>query len=220
MIVPCCSATGEARFGCAQAGCAACQEVLLRENAGLVWMTIERQWRGLAEFDDLQQEGRIGLWQAIMGYDPERGYRFSSYAVIAIRNQIWRAVARSLKATGWEMQERGEELLAVILSDWQSAQIHEALQEELDSLPAELRQVVILHDGWEGREPQSFSELGKARGVSRQRMHQLYHKALVLLRVPALSIRLRSLCSLESRKDYLRAGRENRDYYRKYGVRR
>ena len=38
-------------------------------------------------------EGRIGLWQALRGYDPGRGTRFSTYAVPAITHALWRAVA-------------------------------------------------------------------------------------------------------------------------------
>jgi RNA polymerase sporulation-specific sigma factor len=220
MIVSCCSTKGKARFGCAQGGCRECQEALLRENAGLVWVMVMRQLPGLAEYADLLQEGWIGLWQAIMGYDPERGYQFSTYACIAIRNQVWVAVRRSLKATGWQTVEASNEALGEIIQVWQSAQTHEALSEALEALSDNLREIVKQHEGWEGQEPQTFAQLGQVRGVSRQRVHQLYQKALALLRVPALSLRLRSLYSLDSRQDYREALRQNRAYHRKYRGRR
>ena len=220
MIVPCCSTKGKARFGCAQAGCQECQEGLLFENIGLVWYMVLKQMPGLVEYEDLYQEGQIGLWQAIMGYDPGKGYQFSTYACRAIRNQVWQAVTRSLKASGWQRVETRAELLGEVIVVWQSAQTHEALSEALEALSDNLRQIVEQHTGWDWEEPQTFAQLGQMRGVSRQRVHQLYQKALALLRVPALSLRLRNLYSLDSRQDYREALRHNRAYHRKYGGRR
>jgi RNA polymerase sigma factor (sigma-70 family) len=220
MIVLCCSTKGTGRFGCAQAGCRECQERLLRENKGLVWYMVLKQMPGLAEYEDLYQEGQIGLWQAIMGYEPERGYQFSSYACTAIRNQVWQAVDRSLKASGWQRMETRVELLSEVIEVWQSAQTHEALSEALEGLSDNLRQIVEQHAGWGWEEPQTFAQLSQMRGVSRQRVHQLYQKALALLRVPALSLRLRSLCTLDSRQNYREALRQNRAYHRKYRGRR
>jgi RNA polymerase sigma factor (sigma-70 family) len=73
-------------------------EALLREHRGLVWWMVNRQGSGKADFVDLFQEGRIGLWQAILQYDPERGVAFSSYACVVIVHQVWVAVRHSLKA--------------------------------------------------------------------------------------------------------------------------
>ena len=86
-----CHSQGVGRFVCAKAGCLDCLETLLRENKGLIQSVIQTQGMGGIDYADLVQEGRIGLWLAIMHYDPARGYAFSTYAWTVIRYRLWRA---------------------------------------------------------------------------------------------------------------------------------
>jgi DNA-directed RNA polymerase sigma subunit (sigma70/sigma32) len=67
-------------FACAQAGCQDCLETLLQENKGLIQSVIQTQGMGGIDYADFVHEGRIGLWLAIMHYDPALGYVFSTYA--------------------------------------------------------------------------------------------------------------------------------------------
>jgi RNA polymerase sigma factor (sigma-70 family) len=81
-----------AAFACAQTGCAVCLEALLKRHEKLVRAVLRRQWRGEVVCADLVQEGRIGLWQAVLHYDPQRGVAFSTYAWHAIARRMWRVV--------------------------------------------------------------------------------------------------------------------------------
>ena len=54
--------------------------------------TIAWRYRGLAELEDLEQEGYLALYPAIDGYDPERGVKFLTYAESWIRQGIVRYI--------------------------------------------------------------------------------------------------------------------------------
>ncbi len=54
--------------------------------------SIAWKYRGLAELEDLEQEGYLALYPAIDGYDPERGTRFLTYAENWIRQRITRYI--------------------------------------------------------------------------------------------------------------------------------
>jgi RNA polymerase primary sigma factor len=72
------------------------QEELIRCNLRLV-LSIVRKHRGYAtpgmDFDDLFQEGVLGLQRAIVKFDPDRGFKLSTYATWWIRQSISRAIA-------------------------------------------------------------------------------------------------------------------------------
>lgn len=50
------------------------------------------------DFDDMEQEGFIGLWLAVKTYDPDRGTKFSTYAHINIKRFILEAIRKAWKA--------------------------------------------------------------------------------------------------------------------------
>jgi len=66
---------------------------LTESNIRLVISITKRyQNRGMA-FQDLAQEGILGLTKACEKFDPERGFRFSTYATWWIKQSIMRAIA-------------------------------------------------------------------------------------------------------------------------------
>lgn len=66
------------------------KEILVKENAGLIW-SVSRRFLGRGvEFDDLYQLGCLGFIKAVDGFDPQYGTQFSTYAVPKITGEIRR----------------------------------------------------------------------------------------------------------------------------------
>ncbi len=199
----------EASFACAQAGCQECMRKLLKQNDFLVYLILQCQCPGNLDYADLKQEGRIALWQAIGHYRPELGHPFWHYAGTVIRRHIWRVVKQDQRLQGWLEPGQSGDSLPVVVEAWQQEQIRQAIAEELACLPERLRQVIHLYYGFAGTEPMILEAIGQQMGVTRERIRQLRNEGLVLLRLPALSIRLRGLCEQDRRADYRWARKGN-----------
>lgn len=76
----------------ARAGSDTARSRLVQANLRLV-VSIAKQYqrRGMA-FDDLVQEGNVGLLKAVDRYDPNRGFRFATYASYWIKQSIGEAL--------------------------------------------------------------------------------------------------------------------------------
>lgn len=95
------------------------REILITENLGLVHSCAHRfTGRGI-EYEDLYQAGCMGLVKAFDAFDPERGVRFSTYAVPVILGEMRRLfrdggtvkVSRSLKELSLKATKARENFL-------------------------------------------------------------------------------------------------------------
>jgi hypothetical protein len=84
------------------------RSTLVSRNAGLVTSIAKKHFHNLKQatqsggglgtiltLQDMIQEGNLGIMQAAERYEPERGFRFSTYATYWIRQRILRAVSDS-----------------------------------------------------------------------------------------------------------------------------
>jgi RNA polymerase sigma factor (sigma-70 family) len=193
---------GPAVFGCAQAGCRICQDRLVRQHEGLVHFVLRRQVSDEMAYADLLQVGRIGLWRAVLHFDAERGVAFSTYAVVAIQRRMWRAITRARRTAGLP-------LFSEPVQVWREAEEHlwrshmeAALLEAVRRLPTRPRQVIVAVYGLDGQPPRSLAAVGRAWGVSGEAVRYWRNAALVLLRLPAFSGRLRQVLEQDRRAAY------------------
>ncbi len=192
-------------FRQAQAGDAESLERLMRAHEGLVHHIVRQQWRGSLSYEETVHAGRIGLWRAILGFDPQRKRAFSTYASVAIARHVWRAVVlaereerRSLSVScATPCLDPGTELLV-----WE---VKAALYTMVERLPTKQRWVVCAYYGLDGWEGATLAQLGRRLGCSRQAVHYHLRQALLRLRHPAFSSSLRGLLERNRRADYLQA---------------
>jgi len=248
---PLLTAEEEVKYGrLVQQGDPQARKKMIESNLRLV-VKIARHYynRGL-EFSDLIEEGNLGLLRAVEKFDPERGFRFSTYATWWIRQTIERAImnqtrtirlpihvvrelnmylttARELMKTQdkepsihdiatklnrpfsdvteiMELNERMISLDAQVSSESNTGKsliealadkrtidpadmlVDERLTEGLESCLQELnekqREVLCRRFGLGGYERQTLEEVGKAVGLTRERVRQIQMIALKTLR--------------------------------------
>jgi RNA polymerase primary sigma factor len=177
------------------------QEKLVVHNLSLV-ISVARKFMGRGvRLEDLVQEGNYGLLKAIEHFDPEKGNRFSTYAVWWIRAYITRclkdgpsAVRRTMPNGG--LPPRDISLEETLGTDGDSDATHldrladEGPGPDAQLLRAEQNQDVrnalgrvrkrmgelawdILSDRLTQDDPRTLEDLGKQWGLSRERVRQV-----------------------------------------------
>lgn len=177
---------------------------LMVRHDGLVHAIIRRHGSESLSYAETLQAGRIGLWRAILKFNPRRGLAFSTYAWPSIRRHIWEAVKteRPQVPTRRPWALRLPSPTTDPASWLESTVVPQAVHALVQRLAPRLQQTIVAHYGFEENDPANFVQIGRTLGLSAERARQLHQEALIWLRQPAHSQMLRSLLRRHTLTDY------------------
>ena len=141
-------------------------------------------------FDDMLSEGISSLLNAVEKFDYDRGFRFSTYATMVVRRQIYRSIQRAHKnrtrfVTGQpevlDDQENSRGLTPDAESGLQDVDHH--LSTIMGHLDEREQLIVSARYGFiDLGVKATFSNLGRKLGISKERVRQLELRAVEKLR--------------------------------------
>ncbi len=146
----------------AKSGDMKAREKLINSNLRFV-VSVAKQFQGQGlPFEDLIDEGNIGLMVALDKYEPEKGYHFISYAVWWIRQSIMKAINEKSRAVRLPLN-RANELVQI-----QKAQ----------------KKLMVANDG-----EVSLEELGKETGLDTELIKDLLaiNREMISLDAPIMN---------------------------------
>lgn len=179
------------------------KNLLIRSNLRLVVAVVRKYARSGFDFSEMVSDGNLSLMRAVEKFDFGRGFKFSTYATFAIRNNFVRSTAAE-----YSLRDRYrtgiDEMFAASTDDgsneYQQQRLHEQRQESvrqvLQLLSERERNVLVGRFGLRHQtEPQTLEQMGAEQGVTKERIRQIEKRAINKLRELTVG-RVGELCSM------------------------
>lgn len=173
-------------------------EKLILDNQGLVMSIVLKYHKGQYEFEELASVGKIGLIDAAINFDKEKGNQFSTFASRCIRNKIFMYFRKnnrhipvlSLETPICTDSDGNQGVIADTLTD--SKSVEDALirvcecqrvRELVNTvLKGKEKQVIILRYGLNGSDVCTQEEVSQQLGFSQSYVSRIEKTALEKLR--------------------------------------
>jgi len=171
----------------ARAGDQAAADLLVESNLRFVLKVVFRFWYPGLPLMDLIAEGCRGVIVAVQTFDPEKGFRFLSYAEPAIRHRVHEAIRLHYRHQHYSLDEpaydEGKEttLKDLLASDDPGADVS-AYGLQVRRMLAELddrARVIIVLRFWHDL---TLEEIGLQLGLERERIRQIEARSLRKMR--------------------------------------
>ncbi len=155
---------------------------ILTANLRLVVSVARKHLRPELDLMELVSDGNIVLMRAVEGFDVHRGFRFSTYATLALMKGFARSVPQMQAARAEAASDITREL-AQRDEGFRLVGERDQLENLLSRLDEQERRVVAAHYGLAGDgEIATIEHLSRSLGVTRHRVRQIEQAALGKLR--------------------------------------
>jgi RNA polymerase sigma factor (sigma-70 family) len=162
---------------------------ITRANLRLVVSIAKKHLAGPQNLFELISDGNIALMRAVEKFDYSKGFRFSTYSSWAIMRNFARSVPKEKYqldrfSTGHEqVLDIAASLRTYDPNEVNLPELRESIDYMLSHLSPRERTILIDHYGLAGEGgSQTFDQLGKRLGISKERVRQIELKALKKLR--------------------------------------
>lgn len=119
-------------------------------------------------YEDLVQEGMLGLWEAVKRYDPQKNAKLTTYAAYWIKKRILAAIKKE-KKDSMDSSELNEDITASDEKDTASGKI--VLPE---NMPEDEKNILV----FSFEKQLTLKEISKKMQISREKTRQIKQKAL------------------------------------------
>mgnify|MGYP000845516013 FL=1 len=155
---------------------------IVRANLRLVVSVARKHLRPGIDLMELVSEGNLTLMRAVDSFDVHKGFRFSTYATLA----LMKGFARSVPQLRARTSAGHDDTLSSIPDRQQTFTNQIFLREEVQRLLGRLstreREIIGSHYGIGNAAPASYDELSIRLGLTKQRVRQIEQAAIEKLR--------------------------------------
>lgn len=135
------------------------------------------RYKGSNIYDDLLQEGRMGIITAMEKFDISRGRNFFQYSIWHVKNKI-RIFLNKQKRRNQKISISNIEEVESPDITFEQMEAKKVLISEIDKLPEIERKIVKMRSGIEDNDGKTYQQIGDVFSLSKQRIEQIYSHAV------------------------------------------